>query len=309
MSYDLFLYRFAGPASAFAKLMDEDDFEPPPMGGRGDVIAAISGVFPNTGWSDDGWGHFDGRGYRVAFHVGEESPVRSVMLNLYGDHAFLRDVATLCRDQGWQAHDPQTGKFLDLNDPSTEGVARFERFLQDVAGANAVARPGGATDASHGIEHGVRGAGETSPSSIAEFFAPRTRGEPSTEQRREVIALLDRLTNGTDAEIVAAYAPEAKIQVAVARETEAESELTVTSVDLNAYLKALPTALQQLRATGGPGFRFWIKDVVLAVVGDAMRVTCRVCSTFDPEGCFTEYRVGPSDGGWRVLEQRTHRQA
>lgn len=306
MSYDLILYRPVGPVSDFAKLMDEDDFEPPPMGSPGDVMAAIKRGFPNTDWSNDGWGHFDGRGYRIDFHVGEESPVRSLMLNLYGDHAFLKDVAALCRNQGWQAHDPQTGKFLDLSNPSAEGVERFERFLEQVAegGTDDATLSSGESDRPHRNENEV--IADVSP--IAGLFRPSLHGEPTDEQRQQVLALLDRLMSGADAEILAAYAPDAKISVAVARETETEHELTITLVDLNMYLRALPNALAQARAAGGPGFRFWLEDVQLGTEGGAVRVFCRVCSTLDANGCFTEYRFGPdADGRWRVLEQRTHR--
>lgn len=306
MSYDLFLFRPVGPVSDFAKSMNEDDFEPPPMGSTGDVTAAINRAFPNTDWSDDGWGHFDGRGYRVAFHVGEESPVRSVMLNLYGDHAFLKDVAALCRDQGWQAHDPQTGKFLDVNNPSNEGVERFDRFFEQVVEVgNGDAAPSGESDRSDTRE--ADDTGDVSP--IAGFFRATVRGEPTAEQQRQVLALLDRLVNGADAEILAAYAPDAKISVAVARETETEDELAITSVDLNTYLRALPNALAQIRAAGGPGFRFWLEDLLLGTDGDTVRVSCRVCSTLDAKGCFTEYHLGPGkDGHWRVMRQRTHRE-
>ena len=312
MSYDLHLYRFTEPARDLDALLDKDDFEPPSMGSADELRAALNRSLPGMSWSDGGWGHLEGPGYRVDFDVGEESPVRTLMLNCYGDDAFLSVVATLCKSHGWQMHDPQTGKFLDLNQPSTEGIDTYERLVTAVSDAASRrdakpmtpkddGRPGEQTSSVYGS--GVK-------SSIAEFLSPRSGVEPIGEQRRHVLAVLDRLVNGTDAEIVEAYAADAEIWLALTRESESESELSLTAVELGAYLKGLSAALRQLRATSGAQFRFWLDDVQLDVIGNSVHVTCRVCSSLDPTGCVTEYRVGPGpDHRWRVHYQRTLRRA
>ena len=308
MSYDLHLYRLTELPRDLDALLDEDDFEPPSMGSAGELKATLSRFLPGMSWSDGGWGHLEGPDYRIDFHVGEASPVRSLMLNCYGDDAFLSVVAPLCRSQGWQMHDPQTGKFLDLNQPSTEGVDKYERFVKAVAdvASRQDAKPVPPKDDVCPGEQASSANGSGGRSSIAEFLSPRSRVEPTDEQRQPVLELLDRLVSGTDAEIADAYAADAKIWFALARDSETESELSLTSVELGAYLEGLSAALRELRATGGAHLRFWLEDVQLGVVGNGVRVACRMCSSLDPTGCVTEYRVGPGpDHRWHVLYQRT----
>ncbi len=145
MSFDLFLFRVDKPHADPLDLIRRGEPQTDSMGSPAEVRSALSQGFEGIEWTESGWGDYEGDGYRVSVHVPENAPVRHLMLNLYGDHAFLRHVAAVCRQQGWLAYDPQIGRLLELENPSPAGVLRFEQFLSDVA--DVVSEPDARPDA------------------------------------------------------------------------------------------------------------------------------------------------------------------
>jgi hypothetical protein len=113
--------------------IDADDY--PEFSSRKDFIEKVKRSFPETDWSDPAFGILDSDEAVIEFNVGDEDEIgATVLLNVYGGDDPVREVARLCKENGWQAYDIATENYLDLNNPSSESWDNFQssrEYLDD----------------------------------------------------------------------------------------------------------------------------------------------------------------------------------
>ena len=126
MSWDVLILKFDGSPPSLDEL--PDDFKPTELGMADQVRVLISHCLPTVDWSDLSWGMFDGGNFTIEFNLSSKDSVDSFMLHVRGNGDAVPTVVNICRPNGWSAYDVSTGKFIDLEHPSSEGWEAFKKF-------------------------------------------------------------------------------------------------------------------------------------------------------------------------------------
>ena len=105
-----------------------------PLGPAAQVREGISAALAGVDWSDCTWGIYSGEGFSIEFNVGNDDPIKNMMLHVRGGGDAVADIMKLVVANGWMALDCTTSDFLDPAAPSSEG-SRFRgtgiRFSND----------------------------------------------------------------------------------------------------------------------------------------------------------------------------------
>jgi len=112
MSWDIYILNF--PASAKTMADVPRDFQPQPLGPRGDLIAKIRDVFPDADFSNPDWGVFDGDGFSIEFGMGEKDICEHISLMIRGGGSPIPLIAALLDRLQLRGIDCQTGEFFDV---------------------------------------------------------------------------------------------------------------------------------------------------------------------------------------------------
>lgn len=123
---------YALPAGAALSRDAEGEAVAPPLGAADEVRAKIARSLPETDWSDPSWGTLEADEYTIEFNLAVKEHVRGLTCYIHGGASVLEPIARLCRDHGWSAFDTTTGKLLDPDAPSSEGVEAFNDFRSSV---------------------------------------------------------------------------------------------------------------------------------------------------------------------------------
>ncbi|MCQ6552840.1 hypothetical protein NPS70_06445 [Streptomyces sp. C10-9-1] len=131
MSWDVLLLRLP---DGIASVQDiPDDYTPPPLGRRHEVLAAVSQAAPETDLSDPTWGALPGPTWSVELDIGEEDPVASVMLHIRGSgDDVLTPVFRLAGALGCRVLDCTAGDLITPQELS--GWHAFQAFRDRVIG-------------------------------------------------------------------------------------------------------------------------------------------------------------------------------
>jgi hypothetical protein len=133
MSFDVFVQDI--PADA--KGVDDipDDFEPKPIGVRGDVLAALRKVAPELRFASPDWGTIDGDGYSIEVNLGLDDPVTSIALHLRGDERAVFLVGEILSELGVRAFAPGTESGLFEVDRTMDAFRQWDKYRDGVCGS------------------------------------------------------------------------------------------------------------------------------------------------------------------------------
>lgn len=110
MSWDVLVVRVADPAATAAALAPEGVLT---LGTLDEVREVLRQTFPRVTFPEPSVGLLEGNGYAARFSLGDEEPVRGLLLLIDGDQAMGRDVVQmLANATGWRAFDTGTEEFI-----------------------------------------------------------------------------------------------------------------------------------------------------------------------------------------------------
>lgn len=132
MSWDVVVCRFSRTYTRMNQI--DEDGSLLPMGSRAHIHAAISALFPDTDWSEPGWGKHQGPFGSVVFSVSDEEPVDSVMPHVRAGEGIVAPIVELCLKHGWQAMDTTAGTFLEQKPVPEQGVTQWMAYRNQVLG-------------------------------------------------------------------------------------------------------------------------------------------------------------------------------
>lgn len=112
MTWDVLLLRVQ-PTIQSADDLSEDAVIP--LGAPSAVRATVTRVCPRATFSDPATGHLSAGGATIRFSVGDDDPVRGIMLTINGsgDDA-ITVIRALCEANGWRAFDMATEEFMEF---------------------------------------------------------------------------------------------------------------------------------------------------------------------------------------------------
>jgi hypothetical protein len=131
MSWDVYLMPMPPDVSRVRDI--PDDYQPPSMGTRTEVIDRIRARVPAVNFADPAWGVLECGTFSIEFNVGKD-PVTSLMLHVRGaDEAIgvVRDVAEALECGAIETGD---GEVIDFDSPrATLGFARWRAYRDQIA--------------------------------------------------------------------------------------------------------------------------------------------------------------------------------
>jgi hypothetical protein len=131
MSWDISIQKFSRIYAAVADIPEDE--RGLPLGPRALVHEAVSRIFPDTDWSDPGWGTWESEFGSIEFNVGED-PAEGMMLHVRADSRVVPAIVMLCKDNGWQGLDCGSGDLIDQIADRNEGLAAWSAFRDQVLG-------------------------------------------------------------------------------------------------------------------------------------------------------------------------------
>lgn len=112
MSWDVLVVRVADAEATAAALAPEAVLT---LGTLADVRTTLQQTFPRMTFPEPGMGLLEGNGYAARFSLGDEEPVRGLLILITGDEAMGRQVVhMLAAATGWRAFDTNTEAFLSF---------------------------------------------------------------------------------------------------------------------------------------------------------------------------------------------------
>lgn len=110
MGWDVLMVRVASQDAPAAALARDEVLT---LGTPAEVRTELARVFPTVHFDAPAVGHYDANDHVIHFILGEDDPVRGVLLMCRGDLERARDdVRALCDVTGWRAFDPATETFV-----------------------------------------------------------------------------------------------------------------------------------------------------------------------------------------------------
>jgi len=131
MSWDVLLLHL--PADITSAHDIPDDYTPPPLGRRHQVLAAVARAEPGADLSDPTWGDLSGPTWSMELNIGSTDPVDSIMLHIRGTgDDVLASVFRLASAFDCKVLDSSTGGLITPQGPS--GWHAFQEFRDRVTG-------------------------------------------------------------------------------------------------------------------------------------------------------------------------------
>lgn len=131
MSWDVFAMKL--PESI--RSVDEipDDFLPPPIGRRADLIARILEVAPFADFSDPTWGQLDAPGFSIEVALGDDEVVHGIAFFVRGGDTAAGCLVAILDHLGLRAIETGFGEILD---PTTavDSLRRWRAYRDQVVG-------------------------------------------------------------------------------------------------------------------------------------------------------------------------------
>lgn len=112
--------------------IDDNDYTPPPLGNRKDIIAALTKIFPNLDYTDPSWGLLKESDYSIEFNTGDEEIVATMMLHIRGGGNPLNAIKLILNELNWAALDCSTTEFIDLDMNDNESWIEFQKYRDKV---------------------------------------------------------------------------------------------------------------------------------------------------------------------------------
>lgn len=91
-----------------------DGKEPPPLGAKAEVLARLEAALPRATFKDAAWGELVADDCVIELNVGQDDPVRAVMLHVRGGDGAMGPIRAAAKALGCAALDCSAGELLDL---------------------------------------------------------------------------------------------------------------------------------------------------------------------------------------------------
>jgi hypothetical protein len=130
MSWDIFVQDF--PSSA--KTVEEipDDYKPPVIGKRSEIIDRIVEIVPIVDFSDPSWGVIEGRDWSIEVNIGSHEACEGFVLHVRGGDAAAGAVGVILEQLGLRAIDSQSGRFFVAGEEAVRSFREWKRYRNDI---------------------------------------------------------------------------------------------------------------------------------------------------------------------------------
>ena len=128
MSWDVIILNLPPEIHSPADIRDDVLLD---LGSKAEFLARLDGLFLSLAWRNPKWGSLAEPGFSIEFNIGEDDPVRSLMLHVRGSDGALGVIKHLCESTGWRALDFGEGKFIDLS-TQPAGLGRWRDYRDRV---------------------------------------------------------------------------------------------------------------------------------------------------------------------------------
>ncbi len=132
MSWDIFVFKLPPGVTEFADI--PDDFDPPPIGKREEIIAAIQELYPEADFSDPSCGHLISDAARMEISMGNELECTSFAFHVRGGDSVAEVVAAILYRLNLSAIDPQSDTGIFDVDSARETFRRWQGYRDQVLG-------------------------------------------------------------------------------------------------------------------------------------------------------------------------------
>jgi hypothetical protein len=130
MSWDVMIYDIGGNLPSSIEQFDESTARD--LGTTESVRSTISEALPETDWSDQAWGIYDGDDYFFEFNIGNDDMVDSFMVHVRGGGDAISGLIKVIALKNWTILDCSTGEFIDPKKPNQKGWQDFQEFQNRV---------------------------------------------------------------------------------------------------------------------------------------------------------------------------------
>ncbi|ROQ80703.1 hypothetical protein EES39_07595 [Streptomyces sp. ADI92-24] len=131
MSWDVLLLRLPDEITSVQDI--PDDYSPPPLGRRRDVLAAVTRAVPAADLSDPAWGELLGPTWSMELSIGSADRVDTIMLHIRGSgDGVLTTVFRLAEALSCKVLDCSEGDLITPGE--TSGWHGFQQYRDRVAG-------------------------------------------------------------------------------------------------------------------------------------------------------------------------------
>jgi hypothetical protein len=131
VSWDVYVMRMPSCVSRVRDI--PDDYQPPSMGTRAEVIDRIRARVPSVDFADPAWGVLEGGAFSIEFNVGKD-PVTSLMLHVRGGDEAIGVIHEVAKALGCDAIETGDGEVIDFGSPQAAGgFARWRAYRDQIA--------------------------------------------------------------------------------------------------------------------------------------------------------------------------------
>jgi hypothetical protein len=131
MSWDLFVQNL--PEGVHSVDDIPDDFEPPVIGKRSEIIRRILEVVPTADFTDPAWGKIDGDDFSIEVNLVDEEDVQSFAFHIHGGDLAAFVASDLLQHLGCRALDPNSDTGIFEPDPdATQGLQRWRAYRDKI---------------------------------------------------------------------------------------------------------------------------------------------------------------------------------
>ncbi|GIH28359.1 hypothetical protein Aph01nite_66690 [Acrocarpospora phusangensis] len=129
MSWDVLVLKISGEAFTVDELPEDDVLDA--IGPLPEVLDRLREQLPGVDLSDPEWGHLEAATWSIELNVGDDDPVKSVMLHVRGTGDDVVPVITEMAEMlGCRAFDITTERFLHAGD--TAGWHAFQEYRNGI---------------------------------------------------------------------------------------------------------------------------------------------------------------------------------
>lgn len=132
MSWDVLLQRFPAAAKTAADI--PDDYMPPVIGSRSQVVSSLLKIIPTADASDPSWVSIDGDGFSIEVNIGDDGHCTDIMLHVRGSDAAIQAVRQIAERLQVRALDCSTGEFLDAMSDPAAGFRQWRAYRDQIVG-------------------------------------------------------------------------------------------------------------------------------------------------------------------------------
>jgi len=129
VSWDIFVQHLPADATSLDEI--PDDFSPPPIGSRENVICQILSAIPSADFSDPAWGLIDGPTFSIEVSLGREQ-LNGFALHVRGDDSVVPVVAKILAATGLRGIDRGTGEIFS-EEAAVQSLRKWRRYRDQVA--------------------------------------------------------------------------------------------------------------------------------------------------------------------------------